>query len=252
MKKMLEEFVQEYNPNGIMFDDETYDLVKVPLTPYTLWFNIWRRFRAWTPIYTLRMRLQRLFRKNGLADCDIWEAGFTMAKYQLKVIKAFKAHERHGYPGTFSEYSENEWSSREEYDKAIEEGRMIGGGFDAWEKIIDRIIAALEYHVYCDFTDEKLEWYRKHFGFAPWEKIEVNRHWKWEYKYVKGKDKWHDKPGFGCCMHFGHTPPEGNPEDFEIFKQEPMFSNHEFEEYVEAWVQEGMEMLAKYQFAMWD
>jgi len=244
----LKEFVQEYNPKGIILDDETYDRVEVPLTFYTFFYNCYRKLRAWAPVYNFRMWLQKIFRTNHLSDNDIWGADYHLAKYILKVLRAYKKYDRHGYPGIFSEYSENEWRTKEEYDEAIASGRMKGGGPEAWEKILDRMIATFEGIVYCDFTSEKEAWYVKHFGFSPHAKLDVNHHWRWEYKYKKDNDN----PRIGCMIHFGHTPPEGNPEDFETFKKEVMYSNTELDAYIAEWTAEGLHLFAEHFHGLWD
>jgi len=50
-----------------------------------------------------------------------------MAKWIYPRLKKFISMERMGYPGIFSEYSENEWANREGYDKAIADGIHLGG-----------------------------------------------------------------------------------------------------------------------------
>jgi hypothetical protein len=225
--------------------DENSDGYLTPTLPLFL-YNCYRRIRGWDPVYAMRMSLQRIFRSNHLADCDIWEAGYTIAKQSLKIVKAFKDYDRHGIPSIFSEYHENEWKSKEEYDKAIADGKMLGGGQDAWEKVLDHIIMALEYKAN-EGNKAKLEeeWWIKYFGMNPYdESNRCNKYEKYEFRY---KD---DNKNIGCHMTFD-SPPE-DPERCEYIKKEICYGNSELVRYAEELVQEGFELFGKYCTAMWD
>ena len=108
------------------------------------------------PIYRIPTRIkdffhnveyafQLVFRKNHIPDRQIWNLYPYMAEYLYPRIKAFKESKRMGYPADFSEYNENEWENKENYDLAIEYGKMIGGGEKAWEEVLDKILFAFEY-----------------------------------------------------------------------------------------------------------
>jgi hypothetical protein len=207
-------------------------------------YNCIMELRGWTPLYRLRMLISRFY-NHGLSENEIWEAGHTMSKYALKVLKAFKKSERHGYPGSFSEYNEHEWKSVESYNEAIKEGRIIGGGTEAWEKVLDHIIMALEFRVYDGHNKFQHDWYLKWFGMDPYdESNECNRAESYEYRY---KD---DPKSIGGRMG-GPIPPE----DFdkcEYIQKTTMHINFELIRYAEDVVQDGYELLGFWWGNLWD
>jgi hypothetical protein len=208
-------------------------------------YNCYRKFRGWMPIYRLRMLIQTVFRSTHISDDKIWETGSYMSQYCYKMLSAFKNYNRNGYPGIFSEYSENEWGTKEAYDAAIAEGRMIGGGPAAWEKILDHILMALEYRAFEGNTAILEKWWDKHFGMNPWdENYECNQYDKYEFRY---KD---DPQHLGCHMTFG-KPPE-DPEKCEYIKHELCFGNSELLRYAEEVVQQGLELMGHYWTSFWD
>jgi len=121
--------------------------------------NFARNFRGWKPVFALRMFFQKVFRKNHICDLETWNSYTYMSKLILPHLKAYKKEKRFGYPSAFSEYEDTSgrWNSKEEYDQAIKDGIMIGGGQDEWEKALDKIIFAAEYTVYEAFNEKKLK-----------------------------------------------------------------------------------------------
>jgi len=203
-------------------------------------YNCYRGIKSWGPIFSLRMKTQRLF--TGISDDMLWNLDYPIAKYCLKLVKAYKKMERHGYPGCFSEYSENEWKSREEYDEAIANGRMIGGGPEAWEKILDTIIMAFEFITF-EYKDKPEKWYLKYFGMNPYEKgYECNAHARYEYKELN------NKPNYGCTM----SSNKPDLEKVEWCTYEKSYHNLELVMYAEHCVDYGCQLFGDFFRCLWD
>jgi hypothetical protein len=244
IKDKLKAFVQEYNPKGRFCFDEHYELEEVPLTMKTLLYNIKRKFLALDHIYQIRMLGQHLFRKSHLNDFEISEAHFSMAKKMLPIVVEFKKQHGCGYPGVFTEYSETEWGSREKYDEAISQGRIIGGGQEAWEKILDGIIRSLEAVVYEGNRNKMHDWYLKYFGLDPYDELKVNEYMRYEFRY-NDDEKW-----VGHHMSFNEKPKE-KPCGFESYSEELTHGNSELLRYIHDVVQQGFNDLGKYFQCFW-
>jgi hypothetical protein len=228
------------------FDHETMDMVQHEPSLYLFIFNCYKKFRGWMPIYQLRMHLQETFRRNHLADCMIWEMQFYLAKDILRYLNAFKKHPRSGYPGCFSEYNENEWKNKEDYDAAITEGRILGGGEAAWEKIIDECIMAFEYVVNDGNFKKESAWFIKHFGMDPHAEDQVNKYEKWEYRY---KD---DPKHIGCTMSFNEEPKCKEGQEFEFCKHSIHYGNTTLITYAEEVVNIRLEQFGRFFRSFWD
>lgn len=95
----------------------------------------WRRISDY--YYNRKYSIQRLIK--GYSDVDIFSFYSEISKVILPRLIRYR-NKHHGFPGIFSEYNENEWKNREEYEKAVEEKRILGGGSIAWEEILDKMI----------------------------------------------------------------------------------------------------------------
>jgi len=98
--------------------------------------HYWRR-RITDFYYNGKYRIQRLFR--GYSDVDIFSFYSEISRVTLPRLIQYR-NKLNGFPGIFSEYNENEWKNREDYEKAIDEKRILGGGSETWEKILDKMI----------------------------------------------------------------------------------------------------------------
>jgi hypothetical protein len=207
--------------------------------------SCWKEFYCWNPIYRLRMFTQKLFRQTHLSDNEIWEAGFHIAKYNLKLIKAFKKYERHGYPSVFMNYDENCGYSKEKYDELKERGLILSGGPDAWERILDHIIMAFEYIVNEGNRKTLNKWWIDNFGMDPYDETnECNKYEKYDFRYKN------DPKSIGAHLTF-NKPPE-DPDNCEYIKKEICYGNTDLILYAESVVQEGLELFGKYFRSFWD
>jgi hypothetical protein len=138
--------------------------------------------------YKIRQTVFKIFRKNHLSDLELWNPYVYIAKRALPLLQAYRNSERHGYPSAFSEWDENamtkekyeEYKNLPEYDAQ----KIYGGGPEAWDKVLDEMIFALEYAVYESNGKKKKEdyFYKKYYGKTPHDETEENkivtRHYK--------------------------------------------------------------------------
>jgi hypothetical protein len=172
----------------------------------------------------IRYGFQKLFRPYHVSDWDLWDLDRLMAKMLYPKILAFKKMERHGYPNDFSEYSENAWKSKEEYENAIKEGKIKGGGPEAWEKALDEIIFAFEWHLYCKDTigtDKKgIKFFEKYGYKNPYAKTEENKSVSYVYrmseKYIN--EQIEESPEL---KKFGGLSPECLSDEYDLHIKEP-------------------------------
>ena len=226
---------------GQMLDENSDGYVKPTLKLFL--YNCYRELRGWGPIFGLRMNCQKIFRKNHMSDNQLWDLQYPLSKYVYKYLKAFKDQERNGYPGVFSEYNENEWQSKEEYDQAILDGKMFGGGGDAWEKVLNHILMSLEYIVLEGNSKKESEWFIKYFGMDPYkENEEVNKYIKFEYRDIDAKKY------IGCAMS-GTQP---NLDKVEWCTKSTSYLNHELIHYAEEVVSAGLCELGYWWRNFWD
>ena len=206
-------------------------------------YNVYRKLIRFLKWYEIKMCLQRIFRPSHISDNMIWNAYHYMAKDILKMLYMFKKHERHGYPGYFAEYHENEWKSKKEYDDKIESGEMEGGGFEAWERTLDHIIMAFEYIVYEGHHKKETEWFMKHFGMDPYlDNDERNMNVNYHYREI-------DAPkGIGSTM--SSTPPDLDKVTWA--KKSVYYINGELIRYAEHVVADGIYLYAKFFRSFWD
>lgn len=224
-----------------MLDKDGDSYVKPSLKLFA--YNVYRNLRGWYPIYRTRMICQKIFRANHISDNELWDLQYPLAKYNLKYIKAFRESERNGYPSCFSEYNENEWKTKVEYDEKIADGSMIGGGEKAWEKVLDLIIMSLEFIVIDGNKKKETEWYLKYFGMCPYEENnECNRHTSYDYREI-------DAPKTIGSTHSSKMP---DLDKVEWATKSTSWLNMELIFYAEDCVNYGLELFGKFFRSMWD
>jgi len=241
-KEKLKDFCEEYHwGDGFEYDEDYNKIVNVSFKLFL--FNVYRRIRGWQPVFLLRMFFQKVFRKNHISDDQLWNLQYPLSKYVYKHLKAFNESERHGYPGCFSEYRENEWKSKEEYDVKIESGEMYGGGNEAWEKILDHVLMALEYLNNEGDSKKEKEWFLRYFGMDPHEEgYDCNRHESYSYRNI-------DSPkGIGSVMS-SHEP---DLKKVEWATKSVSWINMDLIFYAEKIVQDGLELMGKFWRNFWD
>lgn len=126
--------------------------------------------------YDVKYFFQKIFRKNHTSDRELWNLYGVIIKHMYPKLLAFKKLNRAGYPIGFSEFDDSMgYTNKEEYDKAIADGDMFGGGMEAWNKILDEIIFACEYTLHDEYDKKYKFFYEKWNLEDPHEVKEENR-----------------------------------------------------------------------------
>jgi hypothetical protein len=229
IKEWITEYCQKYSLDGLNENWDAKPTVKL------FFYNVYRKFRGWEPIYRLRMAIQKIFRKNHISDNQIWDCQSAMAKKILPLLYAFRKFPKSGYPSIYSEWSKNSGYSKEEYDALREKGEIKGGEMDAWNNDIDHIIHAMEYLVW-ESSDKIHQWYLDIFGKDPYDENEENKYFYWTYE----KDGHH-------CMTF-----KEEPTDATNVEKHTTYGNRQLLDQVEEYVTRGLVLLGKMWRSFWD
>jgi len=240
-------FCQQYHWDKSQTWKATSDLDgdgHVKPSPKLFLYNLCKKTWNWNPLWRFRQWCQAKFRKNGLSDSMVWDALSSMAKYNLKVLKAFRESERSGYPSVFEGYSAGgRWRSVQRYDKQLDDGEIQGEGMDAWNRILDHIIMSLEYVVNEGDSKWEEKWFMKWFGMAPHDEAnECNKYITYSYKMIN------EKKGIASTM----SSKMPNLDEVEWCTESISFHNTELVFYAEEVVNYGLELLGKYFRNFWD
>jgi len=147
------------------------------------------RYKIRDIYYDIKYFLQKVF--IGHSDMQVIEMYSMLTHHILPIIKNYRNNNK-GYPGIFTEWNDGAdsgFASKEEYDKAIEDGRILGGGLKAWEAIVDKIIFAFTFILTEDSSPvnrQERQWvkeFKKEHGDI-WEVKKENAH-KNEYHLFK-------------------------------------------------------------------
>ena len=237
-----------------MFDHKETKWESVKYWPYRQWSKLKQG------MYEIKYSFQRLFK--GHSDSDVFEFYFNISRLILPRLIDYKKH-LHGYPAIFSEYEEpGPWENKEKYDEAIKNGSMLGGGSEAWEAILDKMIFAFTQVIVEDgyartklekrLTKEHIEKYGD-----VWEKKEENAH-KSEYHLFTNPD------AKGMEAAVSHVPDElfddKTVEDYKkegliyrgFKKRRPFYHNDKLAEELRTKQDEGLALFAKYFKNLWD
>ncbi|GHV76571.1 hypothetical protein AGMMS49942_13920 [Spirochaetia bacterium] len=240
-EKILENVLEE--ESNFLFGDEN-EIKKLHR------FNIFRmlRFRFIDAYHNTHYMLQRIFRSNHVAEIDLWSMDFCMAKWIYPRIKAFIKQDRHGYPSQFSEYNEHEWKSREEYDNAVRDGKILGGGMDAWNNVLQEILFAFEWKIeYDDYRDEKRrDAFCKKWGLKnPHTKCLENKSIDYIYDCLE--------PDLATCMSDEPDLDTKEPLKYRFLRRRVTYYNVKYEhEVIGVRAQAGFEAFGKYFQNLWD
>ncbi|GBU27317.1 hypothetical protein R84B8_00847 [Treponema sp. R8-4-B8] len=238
-------------------DDEETSIFETIL--YRIKYNIENFFR------NIKYGFQKLFRPYHASDLELWNLAGLMVKMLYPKILAYKNMKRHGYPGDFSEYHENEWKSKDEYDNAIKGGEIKGGGSEAWEKVLDEIIFAFEWHLNCKDsigTDKRaIKFYEKYGYKNPYAKTEENKLVSYIYhmseKYINEQNE--ESPDL---KEFGGLAPEceshendlhiKEPENYTLIKERIYYMDTHCIIEIEKRASEGFRLFGEYFTDFWD
>ena len=188
---------------------------------------------------------QKLIRPTHTSDNEVWNLYVHMAKCILPKLKQFKKTPRMGFPMTFSEYEENSgWKDKEEYDQAILDHKITGGGDKAWEEVIDKIIFAFEF-VLADNGDKKYEKpFMRKYGNWHAEKPENLRQMNW---YRSKEDGSLMLPGDSEAIDLEKYEPTD-----ESFLRGPFYYDMKMHQKFSERAQEGFKLFGEHFQSFWD
>jgi len=140
------------------------------------------------PIYRIPIRIhdfywygvvsffQKVFRKSHTSDKEIWNLSHYLAPIIYRKLQAFYDTERVGYPAAFSDYSEYEWKSKEEYEEKRKSEEIVGGGEDKWNEYLKEMLFAFEFFSLDDTFSKKQQKFFDKWGLVnPYRKTEDNK-----------------------------------------------------------------------------
>ncbi len=190
----------------------------------------------------IKWGFQRLYRKHGCGDIDLWGLDTHLAKIILPKLIAFRSQDLHGHPMDFSDWEEGGLGiTKEEYDEAAKRGEFVGGGHEAWLKTIDEMIFAFEYLLYADGFDKKQKKFYEKYGYKdPYRETDDNLTWGYTYK---------TKDGNHCSSN------ESNLEEKEGYTLIGKYkSYHDMNTLREVGIRakKGFELFGKYFMNLWD
>jgi hypothetical protein len=245
-EKALENVLEEETPGFLFFDDNEDDELNDKKQPYGLFHSIPWRIRDM--YYSIKYMTQRIFRPNHLSDIEWWNLDLTMAKWIYPRLKTFIKKERHGYPGIFSEYNKNEWKSKEQYEKAIKTGELLGGGPEAWDKILQEMIFAFEWEIYYKNSnnEKQRDKFCKQWGIKnPHEKRIENKYIDYIYKSLE--------PGFAGCASDDPELDKKEPEKYLFLRRCVRYYDAKYDiEIISPRAQKGFELFGKHFSNLWD
>jgi hypothetical protein len=216
-------------------DDWALDYMPCPI------YRIPRRIREF--IYSIKYAFQKMTRNHHTSDMELWNLHSHLAKIIYPKFKAFKEMKKHGYPGDFVEYYEHDWKSKEEYDKALQEGKIKGDGSEKWEEVQNEILFAFEYFLHDEDEKSIKNFYKRWRLKNPREEIEENL----SISY------WYDLPDGGGMMTGEPLSEEEMKEKGYIFrKQDSIYYNVQLEHEYSKRAQKGFELFGKYFMNLWD
>lgn len=206
----------------------------------------------------IKWKLQRIFRKGHYSDIDLWGLDTRLTDIILPKLIAFRNQGLHGFPSVFSDWDEEYGGmgmTKEEYDKEIEEGTMVGGGFDEWLRVLDEMIYAFEYSKYNDDLDRKgnpskaQKLFFEKYGYKdPFRETEDNLSWSYLYKSKNGSS-------MSCNEDDYRKIKEGKNDkykDWELVGKFPSYFDPEASRKQAVRAQKGFELFGKYFQNLWD
>lgn len=191
----------------------------------------------------IKWSLQRLFRRHGCADIDLWGLDYHLAKIILPKLIAFRSQELHGHPMDFSDWSDEDGMgmTKEEYDEATKRGDFVGGGQEAWIKTLDEMIFAFEYLLYADGFDKKQKKFYEKYGYKdPYRETDDNLTWGYNYK---------TKDGNHCSSNESDLEEKSG---YTIIGKHKSYHDMDLLREVSMRAKKGFELFGKYFMNLWD
>lgn len=203
--------------------------------------------------YGIRQTFFKIFRKNHFSDVELWNPYMYIAKKTLPLLIAFRKSERHGYPNAFSEFDENTMTI-EQYNNLknlpdYDPQKIYGGGPEAWDKMLDEMIFALEFALYESSGNRKKEdaFYKKYYGKLPYEEIEENKVTTRYYKKLDEKN-----PHAGTIMDFNNDEKYKDATKYKLLGEDVFYHNSKLVIEAGKRAERGMTLFGSLFYGLWD
>lgn len=235
-----------------MFDDGEEDEIE----NFDDW--VWKHFPKIYSLFKYRIpdflrgikySFQRLFRKHGCADVDLWSLHVHLSRIILPKLIAFRKQDLRGHPMDFCNWDPeiDEYGglnmTQEEYEQAKKEGKYVGGGHEAWLKTIDEMIFAFEYFLNEEDATNRAGFFEKYGYINPYRETEDNL--TWDYRY-KGKD------GTMCSTSEPNLNSKEGYEDYVLIGKHRTYIDFELVKVIGERARKGFELFGKYFPSLWD
>lgn len=200
--------------------------------------------------YDIKYLLQKLFRKHHSSDCDLYNLCYHLSNIILPKLIAFKEMNRIGYPFYFSEYSKDFMGgiSKKEYNAMKKKDQIGGGEEEAWERVIDEMIFALEYNKLSEINKKELaKFFKKWNLINPYRETEDNLKWTYTYKTDNG---------IMICNEEDYNKIEiGEKEisnDYKLVGKSRSYIDNDLLTQYRDRAEEGMRLFGKFFWNLWD
>lgn len=186
----------------------------------------------------IKYTYQKIVRKHSTSDIELWNLHSHLAKIILPKLRAFRDMDHAGYPAQFAEYSENEWKDKSEYDKFVEEGKIVGGAGEKWIEYLNEMIFGLDYLLHEHDDDFYTRWEIEN----PSDKVEKNHSYHYWYRDSEGHS-----------VMTGYLSKEEREKEGYTFERraETYYNVQLAHEYGER-AQKGLQLFGEYFFNLWD
>jgi len=218
-------------------------------------------------IYYIKEKLRKIFR--GYSGGEWYDFYSCHARYCLPRLHHLREN-IHGHPMIFSEWGyegcDDEYGGmgmlRKDYDKAIKNGEMLGGGIDAWKEILDKMILAFTYIIKENSgghtkLEKKLIKAMINLYGDEWEEIEKNKNDSRYHLFINPNCK-KDDDHYSCHVSVDDDIEKIKKEydekgwDYKGIKGHTYYHSEEIAKNMLKKVDEGMVLFSKYYQNLWD
>ncbi len=191
--------------------------------------------------FETKMLFQKIFRKHHTSNVELWNLNDHLAKIILPKLVAFREAKINSYPMAFSDWSENNGWTEEEYHNLRMSGEIVGGGVEGWKKALDEMIYAFEYSRYSECGNNKKEdYFYKKYGYIDPHKDPSAERVNYEYLTEDGMICWSDEPDLV------------EKKGYKFIKKDSYIYNSETAKTMAERAAKGYELFGRYFQSLWD
>jgi hypothetical protein len=162
-------------------------------------------------------------------------------------LKRFIDSNRSGCPSCFLEFEDQPFISRERYDAEIAEGKLHGGGIEAWENTLREMLCWFEWKLQYDCgTDEEKAAFCEKWGLEnPWAQIAGNKQVDYIYKATR--------PGLGTTSTREPDLDIREPDNYIFLSRRVTYYNSDYvHNVINKHAEESLVLFCKYLECLWN